>query len=211
MRLARRIVTVVVGSLLVLPVAPVAWAAPTPAAECSAALYDDDRRLGPERLPITGPVGVQLRHYHRTGHRPVPTFLDVFYDEDAGSWRYPPNDGYVTGSDGQPVRWEETLDRGERIDRYGSEYGAFLAPRGIPYPTRSIPPSNLVGAPAAGCNYHLYEVLRPFDVQAGPIAPWFFQPGGGLQYQLDGSLVPGAPSNLSVLWLVDSGYLERVG
>jgi hypothetical protein len=97
-----------------------------------------------------------------------------------------------------------------RIDRYGSEFGGFLAPAGLPYTMRSIPPSNLVGIPAAACNYHLYEVLRPFDVYSGPIAAWFFQLGGGLQYQLNGLLVPGAPTRLTVMWLVDNGYLGRL-
>jgi hypothetical protein len=86
----------------------------------------------------------------------------------------------------------------------------FLAPQGIPHSTRSIPPSNLVGAPAANCDYHLYQVIRPFDVRAGPIAPWFYRRGGGLQYQLDGALVPNAPPSLSVNWLLDNGYLTRL-
>lgn len=213
MRFARRIATIAAGSLLILPVAtPVAQATTTPTAvtECSAALYNDDSRLGPEQLPNRGKVGVQLLGYSRTGYRPIETFLGIFYDEATGWWRYPPNDGFATGFTGQPIRYEQTLPRGTRIDRYGSEFGVFLAPQGIPYTTRSIPPANLVGEPAAGCNYHLYQVLRPFDVNAGPIAPWFFQPGGGLQYQLDDELVPGAPPQLSVKWLLDNGYLARL-
>jgi hypothetical protein len=207
----RRIAALVAGLLMVTFVlAPPAQAAPTPPTECSAELYAGDARLGPAELPSLGEVGDQLRGYSRTGHRPVEVFLGRYYDDAAGSWRYPPHDGYVTGPDGEPVRWQQTLSRGRLIDRYGSEYGGFLAPAGLPYPTRSIPPSNLVGNPAAGCNYHRYAVLRPFDVQAGPIAPWFFQTGGGLQFQLSGAFVPGAPARLNVLWLVDNGYLGRV-
>lgn len=204
---------VLAGILLVVVSAPpVASAAEPPPElrECSVQLLDGDRRLGPERLPALGPVGMQLFGYSRTGDRPTEVFLGEFYDDAAGSWRYPPEDGYVIGFGGEPVVWQETLDAGERIDRYGSEFGGFLAPQGIPYTMRSIPPANLVGMPPAGCNYHRYEVLRPFTVDAGPIAPWFFQAGGGTQYQLDATLVPGAPPSVSVLWLVDNGYLDRV-
>ncbi|MFD0331805.1 TNT domain-containing protein [Streptacidiphilus monticola] len=87
-----------------------------------------------------------------------------------------------------------------------------LLPRtgGPPYALRAIPPQSLDGQPAAGCNYHDYRVLRPFSVDAGPIAPWFDQPGLGWQYQLDSALVPGSPARLNVLWLVQNGYLERL-
>jgi len=33
-------------------------------------------------------------------------------------------------------------------------------------------------------NYHLYRVVKDVDVFAGPIAPFFEQPGQGVQYQL---------------------------
>lgn len=33
-------------------------------------------------------------------------------------------------------------------------------------------------------NYHLYRVKEDVDVLAGPIAPFFEQPGQGVQYQL---------------------------
>ncbi|UJW34012.1 TNT domain-containing protein [Saccharothrix sp. AJ9571] len=178
--------------------------------ECSADFFHDDKRLGPERLPKLGVVGWQLLGYHRTGHQPVDRFLDEYYDEAAGSWRYPPADGYVIGPDGQPDREVGELEPGERIDRYGSEYGGFLAPKGSHYGARAIPPSNLVGTPAELCNYRAYRVLREFDVYEGPVAPWFAQPGGGQQFQLNGSLVPGAPAQLNVLWLVDNGYLARL-
>ncbi|MPZ83045.1 MAG: DUF4237 domain-containing protein [Actinophytocola sp.] len=217
MRWARRVGTIVAAWLLVgFALVPVAQAAPasltalTSPTECSTELYYGDRRLGPQGLPTLGAVGTQLLGYSRTGYHPSEQFLDVFYDDAANTWRYPPQDGYVIGFDGDAVTWEQTLLRGTRIDRYGSEFGAFLAPQGLPYTTRAIPPANLVGNPAAGCNYHVYQVRRPFDVDAGPIAPWFFQVGGGLQYQLDGELVPGAPANLSVMWLLDNGYLARV-
>ncbi|RKT54381.1 TNT domain-containing protein [Saccharothrix australiensis] len=190
-------------------VAP-AQAAGTGLTECSAEQYHDDRRLGPERLPALGAVGVQLLGYSRTGYRSEEQFLSTYYDTAANSWRYPPKDGYLLTPAGEPVKWQQELHAGRRIDRYGSEYGAFLAPEGLPYTTRSIPPQNLTGTPAENCNYHVYRVVKPFQVDAGLIAPWFYQVGGGIQYQLRGSLVPGAPERLNVLWLLDNGYLQRL-
>ncbi len=48
-------------------------------------------------------------------------------------------------------------------------------------------------------NYHVYRVLKPFEVLAGPIAPWFGQPGQGVQYKL----------SQNVLTLIQNGFLER--
>ncbi|MCC8246906.1 TNT domain-containing protein [Saccharothrix luteola] len=193
-----------------LAAAPTAHAVQNDPTECSAALYQDDRRLGPERLPVAGPVGRQLVGYDRTGGLSEEEFFDTYYDSAANSWRYPPADGYEVDQDGNPIKQQETLNEGEWIDRYGSEYGAFLAPEGLPYTSRSIPPQNLVGTPAENCNYHVYLVTRDFDVDAGPIAPWFAQSGGGRQYQLRGAYVPDAPERLNVAWLLEHDYLVRL-
>ncbi|GAA2151259.1 hypothetical protein GCM10009760_46430 [Kitasatospora kazusensis] len=182
----------------------------TPADECSTATFQNDARLGPEQLPTRGPVGRELWGYQRTGGLPVQSFLATYYDSAAGSWKYPPSNGYVLLPDGQPLEIQQTLQPGQRIDRFGSEYGSFLAPEGISYGSRSIPPQSLVSTPAATCNYHDYQVLKPFTVDAGPIAPWFGQPGYGWQYQLDATLLPGSPTRLNVMWLIDNGYLSRV-
>lgn len=48
-------------------------------------------------------------------------------------------------------------------------------------------------------------------MHGGPIAPWFDQPGLGWQYQLDGTLIPGAPAQINVGWLITNGYLQRLG
>lgn len=185
-----------------------------PSAECSAALFDGDARLGPQALPVRGEVGRELRGYRRTGDLTPRQFLDTFWDPAAnsgqGGFRFPPDNGYVIGPDGQPEVTEQRLHRGEHIDRFGSEFGSFLAPEGLAYSARSIPPRSLVSTPAAICNYHEYKVIAAFTVDAGPIAPWFAQPGGGEQFQLVTGLVPGAPTPLNVMWLVDHGFLERV-
>lgn len=48
-------------------------------------------------------------------------------------------------------------------------------------------------------NYHVYRVVKPLLVLAGPIAPWFGQPGFGVQYVLY--------ENVSTL--IGTGYLAR--
>ena len=187
----------------------------TPVDQCSAAYYDADSRLGPRLLPRSGPVGRELLGYRRAGRLTDARLLARYYSPTANSgapgWIYPPDDGYLVAPDGKPVETVQTLTPGTDIDRFGSEYGSFLAPAGSSYASRSLPPSSLDGNPAAGCNYHDYRVARPLAVDSGPIAPWFGQPGYGWQYQLNSALVPGAPTALNVLWLVEKGYLVPVG
>ncbi|MFJ8622548.1 TNT domain-containing protein [Kitasatospora sp. NPDC093550] len=218
MRLRLLAIPLVAAAAALAPSLPAAAASPAPVAaaadQCSAAFFHDDARLGPQDLPRTGPVGRQLLGYQRTGGASDRDFLARYYDAAAnggkGGWIYPPADGYVTFPDGSPIEFDLTLYPNQNIDRYGSEYGAFLAPEGLPYANRAIPPQSLDGNPPAACNYHDYKVVKAFTVHAGPIAPWFNQPGWGLQYQLDAALVPGGPARLNVLWLVENGYLARI-
>jgi hypothetical protein len=188
-------------------------AAAAPGAElirwgCSDAYFDGDSLLGPRELPNAGPVGLQLYGYRRTDSQRPAGFLAQF--RGASGWIYPPSNGYIVGPDGKPVEQVATLAPGEDIDRYGSVYGSFLAPAGTPYAKRSLPPSSLDSTPSLPCNYHEYLVLKPFAVDEGPIAPWFDQPGGGLQFQLDAALIKGAPAQLNVLWLLNNGYLQEI-
>jgi hypothetical protein len=151
------------------------------AVACTVA-FDGDPRLGPVDLPDSGPVARIVRRWERFGDLTAAEFLDTYWDPDANAGR---------GS-------------------FGSEFGAFLAPILSGYERRAIPPQSLnTFDPAYPCNYHTYRVKKALPVRIGPIAPWFEQLGFGTQYQLDASLLPGAPSPLSVLWLVDNGYLER--
>ncbi|WP_064744212.1 TNT domain-containing protein [Actinomadura oligospora] len=182
-----------------------------PVSACSADDYDNDARLGPAVLPDRGVVGRELVGYQRFGGMTEAGFLKQYWDSAANGWRYPPADGFLIGRDGKPVKHAYRLRVNLRVDRFGSEYGGFLAPYGTRYAKRSIPPQSLDNAQnPAGCNWRAYRVLRAFEVQSGPIAPAFAQPGHGVQYMLDGALVPGAPSRLNVLWLVDNGYLARL-
>jgi len=83
---------------------------------------------------------------------------------------YYPADGGALGS------WTETtLSIGQKIDRFGSTTGKYFSDLGTPMEMRALPPQN------AGA-YNVYEVLKPFNVQASTIAPAFEQMGGGTQY-----------------------------
>ena len=44
-------------------------------------------------------------------------------------------------------------------------------------------------------------MIKPIEVQAGKIAPWFNEPGGGIQYEL----------SISVKKLIEDGFIRRVG
>jgi hypothetical protein len=88
------------------------------------------------------------------------------------------------------------------VDRFGEEFGHFMSPGGAPFAQRALPPSALnatQGDPFPD-GYHVYIILRPIVVKAGPIAPWFAQPGYGIQF-----LMPD-----SILSLVNRQYLARV-
>ncbi len=177
--------------------------------------FRGDARLGPEYLPKKRqkPVGPLLDGYHRTGKLSPAAFLKKYWEgpADTGGWKYPPNDGFGEVN-GEVDKAPELLVRGERLDRFGSEFGGYLAPAGDAYAKRALPSQNLNTRDAAfPCDYHLYEVTRAFVVWEGSIAPWFEQPGGGRQIKLDPAFLdPGEGQRLNVKWLLDNGYLVRV-
>ncbi|MDX2598017.1 MULTISPECIES: TNT domain-containing protein [Streptomyces] len=146
----------------------------------------DDWRLGPRQLPRTGALGKMLRGYHRTDSVSPYWFLGCYWQTDPrtgkSGWWYPDHDGFVL-RDGKPLERTVTLRKGQLVDLFGSGFGNFLAPAGTPYAQRAIPPSNLDSyVEQYPFSYHLYRVREPFSVRAGPIRPWFGQPGLGLQY-----------------------------
>ncbi|WP_329061993.1 TNT domain-containing protein [Streptomyces sp. NBC_01429] len=178
--------------------------------------FRDDARLGPEHLPNRwqAPVGPLLKGYHRTGHLSPAAFLKKYWEgpADSGSWKYPPNDGFADVN-GVPDKNATELRAGERLDRFGSEFGSYLAPAGDAYAKRALPPQNLnTRDEAFPCDYHVYKVVKPFSVWQGGIAPWFEQPGRGQQIKLDPVFLdPGPGERLSVKWLLDHDYLAPAG
>ncbi|MCQ4084434.1 TNT domain-containing protein [Streptomyces sp. RB6PN25] len=217
MYLRRILATSVAIAALLAVAAPAQAAKPegTPPNECSDTYKDGNPLLGPAELPTRGPVGRELRGYERTGGLTTSQFLSTYYSQYINMGKpgyiFPPLFGYVLRRNGTPIEHVHRLHRGQHVDRYGSEFGSFLAPAGTPFAWRSLTPMSLNNAPDANCNYHDYAVIKPFKVDYGPVAPWFAQPGRGVQYQLDPALVPGAPSTgFNVGWLVAHGYLKRI-
>jgi hypothetical protein len=211
-------VLLVLGTLFTVLTAPSAVAASpaSPASLCNpgtpdtapptTSFYDPARpELGPAALPTGSPVGPLMPLYRRFGGLTEAQFV-ARYRSGTG-WIYPPDDGFLTIA-GVPIRYRQTMLPGSRIDRFGYAGGAYLAPARTLFIQRALPPQNLntpTGTPQS--NYHLYCVVRPFDVAAGPIAPWFGQLGLGLQYKLDPTYLPEAGTALSVTWLLANGYL----
>ncbi|ONH57816.1 hypothetical protein CcI49_25580 [Frankia sp. CcI49] len=232
----RTLMSLVAGGLLFAASAQGAADAATkplikPLNQCSKADLRNDLRLGPTKLPFFGSVAKELDGYERTGGHSIQQFLGTWWDPSLpskpyfpgidGFWVYPPQDGYYLRPDGTQVRTTTTLVPGQLIDRFGLPSGSFLSPRGTDYDARSLPPSNLDDTTnPGGCNYHVYQVLKPFDVYSGPIRPWFDQPGNGLQYQTVCALIPEFSGgekcvetggiNLRVQYLVDAHYLVEV-
>lgn len=179
---------------------------------CSTAAYHGDKRLGPKRLPTRGVVAKLLRGWERLAGMSSRRYLQTYYDDAAKSWRYPPQGGYALTPLGVPIISQVTLIQGQLVDRFGSEGGSYLAPDGTPYAARGIPPESLNPFPGGQpCNYSRYRVVKPFPVDAGPIAPALGQSGFGMQYVLDTTLFPGVTERVNVAYLLANGYLERFG
>lgn len=175
-----------------------------------------DARLGPTHLPhfsddtpTARALAVAVSGYDRLGGLCPGAFLERWYDDEQASWIYPPQDGFVVadpeggpqaGRPGMPIKGNVTLAVETLLDRFGSEYGAFVSPAGAPYAQRALPPGNLVGGDQEyPYNYHVYSVVKPLVVSAGPIAGWFGQAGAGVQYKLYDRV-----NNL-----ISQGYLRR--
>jgi len=160
-----------------------------------------DARLGPKKLPRLFPLNDIVDPYDRLGGLCAAEFLAKWTLN--GTYTYPIKDGFLLNTAGEPIKGNTTLLEGTLLDRFGSEYGSFLSPAEAPYGQRAIPPSNLdtpKDQPLYPFNYHVYKVIKSFEVEAGPIAPYFGQPGAGTQYH----------SFNNVMKLIADGYLERV-
>lgn len=163
-----------------------------------------DPRLGPKVLPRRFPFLSVVSDYDRFGGETPGVFLQQWTDAK-GNFKYPPHNGFQLNTAGEPILGNLTLQVGTKVDRFGSEYGAYVSAADAPYSQRALPPNNLdtnPNTPDYPYGYHIYEVLKPLEVEGGPIAPWFGQPGLGAQFWV------GATGN--ILTLVDLGYLAKV-
>ena len=111
-----------------------------------------------------------------------------YYNQD-GSPIWPENRGF----DGKPSA--TILQPGTKVDRFGYDSGTFVSPVGTPYTNRSLP----IGTDKKP--YTVFEILKPVEVQAGKIAPWFGEKGGGIQYEFSSPISE----------LIDLEILRKVG
>lgn len=170
--------------------------------------YRGDWRLGPRNLPHRPPIGPMLYRYRRLDHTSAQNLLNCYWNYQTHNWWYPRQLGFVVDKAGNPVEGRVTLQPGQYVDLFGTGLGRFLAPAGTLYSYRALPPSNLDTLdPRHPFGYHLYVVRRPTDADAGPAAPWFGQPGGGLQYYLNATYYGGEGT---IPWLVQNGYLREL-
>lgn len=176
-----------------------------------------DWRLGPKELPTQGLLGNILEGYNRFGGRTAVEFLNAWWlpaaDSGQGGWDYPKDDGFAHDAKGQPIAVPMVLPAGQNlmVDRFGNESGTFLSPAGAKFGQRAIPPSNLnTNDPRYPYNYHLYRVAKDVTVCAGPAAPAFEQPGGGMQYVTASKACPTLPLTITVGSLVSNGSLVRL-
>ncbi|KAL0946408.1 hypothetical protein HGRIS_012633 [Hohenbuehelia grisea] len=161
-----------------------------------------DERLGPVTLPSRGPVAKIIARWERFGDLCPAAYIAKWTKSD-GSWEYPSFKGFAVDGSGTVQVKEVTLTVGMALDRFGSEFGQYLADAGAPYAARAIPPSNLntyKGSTEHPNNYYKYVVEKEFSAEAGPVAPWFGQKGMGMQYLV----------GAQVGQLVTKGYLRRV-
>lgn len=133
-----------------------------------------------------------------------------YYNQTTGEPIWPgqngdPNvDGFLNG------KYEDTkLRPGEQIDRYGGNNGTFFGDEGTSIPERAMAPNSDFS------KYNKYVVAREMPVRKGKIAPWFDQPGGGIQYQIDPGFVETIRAKLKlgetfIDGMVRMGKLKRI-
>ncbi|MGB3895477.1 MAG: TNT domain-containing protein [Mycolicibacter sinensis] len=170
--------------------------------------------LAHEHVPHSGPhVPAPAAEVHPLpadsplfdGHHPIepgPQFTDP-----AGHLIYP-NDSLASKPYAIPgsVIPDADLAAGTELGRFGHPGGAYLAPEGTPFAQLSLPPSS------ATKPYYTYVVNDPtalppgWHIEQSRAAPWFHQPGGGIQYRV--MAPPGQEASVDAL--IESGYLKEV-
>jgi len=143
-----------------------------------------------------------VRGWDPTGAMPWDDFASQF--GAPGARNYPLNDGFPPGYVPQPAQ----LPEGAIIDRFGSEYGRYLAPDGTPFADRALAPESVGG------DYNRYMItgkpLPPgWQIVEGPVEPWYGQTPspGTLQYMIVGP----DGVKVTVKELVDRGILDEHG
>ncbi|WZH42258.1 uncharacterized protein QYS62_003248 [Fusarium acuminatum] len=165
------------------------------------------------------PLGTFVAGYDRFGNKSPHEFLEEWWNttlkEDGTEvgWRYPDMNGFGLDQDGIPIKANVDLEVGTLVDRFGNASGRFISPAAAPFSQRALHPQNLntdsdMKFPN---NYHVYNVTRSFTVFAGPIKPWFGQPGFGVQFFLGVGVRVEDHIGMKNLQPLDSSRLPRQG
>ncbi|WP_055404562.1 MULTISPECIES: TNT domain-containing protein [unclassified Mycobacterium] len=149
----------------------------------------------PPHLPSDHPL---FDGYHAV--QPGPEFT-----KPDGSLLYP-DDGLATKPYAVPgtVIPNANLQPGTVLERFGNPGGSYLAPDGTPFAQLALPPESALKP------YYQYVVKDPtalppgYHIEQSQVAPWFHQPGGGIQYRVIGPDGKNAPVEV----LEESGFLK---
>ncbi len=107
---------------------------------------------------------------------------------------WPPQDEYPDGFASATGREPARLEPGTVVDSFGPTFTRIAYDVSTPFAERSLP----IDYAASG--YRQWRVLKETPVWSGAVAPWFGQPGGGVQHF---ALMPMAD-------MVGSGFIEEV-
>ena len=128
--------------------------------------------------------------------KPLP---DEFPDKSKFPW--PPNNGAIGKTKVQKV------EAGTLLDRYGHEGGRFVGyagrvqgKAGYQYQPATFSQRALPQAPDES-QYHVYQVIKAFEVESAEIAPWFGEPGGGVQ---------ALSTQKSIAQLLEGGFIKEI-
>jgi hypothetical protein len=160
---------------------------------------------GSQPVPLEPPP--PLPHDHPLFHGYHPVDPGPEFTNPDGSLIYP-DDSLATKPYAVPgtVVPDADLQPGTVLGRFGHPGGAYLAPDGTPFAELALPPGSAVKP------YYQYVVKDPsllppgYHIEQSRVAPWFHQPGGGIQFRVIGPDGKDAPVDA----LVESGYLEDV-
>lgn len=158
------------------------------------ALSDGSRRNLYEQMmdPHVSPTNSRIveADYEPFGGMTRDEFLERYQRSDASlpegfDWDWPPNNGAVPGSE---VRRTLTAADDVRLDRVGGGEGAYLSDEGTAFGQRALPPDRLNFERRQYAINPDHPMIRAgkITLEKSEVAPWFGQPGGGVQYRFFG-------------------------
>ncbi len=89
---------------------------------------------------------------------------------------YPPNDGALNTPE------KVVIKAGTILTRYGRAKGSFFGNERDSFAQRSLPRTTDVR------QFHKFRVRKNMPAEEAIIAPWFGQPGGGIQYKISSEI-----------------------